>query len=143
MHKFTNLWIKVCNYSVSKYVQSKHQLQYEGLWFQFQGVNFALLAEKYCILTYLMYVHIRVCISCTPNATESKTRPKSISVLPDDHWHLKKIRFQKSCYILFIQTLGVFKKQPEFQTAVEVAWGKKIWNNYSSIDFYYSGPQKV
>jgi hypothetical protein len=31
----------------------------------------------------------------------------------------KKIWFQKSNYILYIQTLGVFKKQPEFQTAVE------------------------
>ena len=25
----------------------------------------------------------------------------------------------------YIQTLGVFKKLPEFQTAVEAAWGKK------------------
>jgi hypothetical protein len=34
-----------------------------------------------------------------------------------------KTRFQKSNYILYIQTLGVSKKQPEFQTAVEATWG--------------------
>ena len=37
----------------------------------------------------------------------------------------KKIRFQKPNYILYIQTLGVFEKKPEFQTAAKAAWGKK------------------
>ena len=30
-----------------------------------------------------------------------------------------------------------------FCEAVEVAWGKKIWNDWSRINFHYSGPRKA